>query len=303
MNYKKIFRSREARRKVLSLLRFIPDKTMLRIQYRIKTGRKLNLDNPKRFTEKIQWYKLYYKNPLLIQCVDKYDVRQYISDKDYGSILNESYGVYDNPNSIDWQSLPDSFVVKNTLDGGSNGVLVVKHKTPDEIERIKKLTRNWGNSKRVKGGGREWPYYSGKNQRILIEEFLEEPSGDLVDYKFFCFGGYTKCFYVRTGYAGNHDEGEMAFFDRDCHYLHGVGMDYCKKAVTEPKLPDNIHEMIEIADELSKDFPHVRVDLYNISGKIVFGELTFYNASGYMIFSPDEWDYILGESFELTKYK
>ena len=302
MDYKKIIRSRSTRRKILKALFFVPDKTMIKIQYWIKTGRRLSLNNPKRFTEKIQWYKLYYKNPIMIQCVDKYDVRKYIHKKGYKRILNKCYGIYDNSDSINWEALPDAFVIKNTLSGGSNGVFVIKSKNTEEIRQVKEKITNWGRLKRSKSSGREWPYYSGKMDRILIEKYLEDSSGDLVDYKFFCFYGMTKYFYVRTGYANNHDEGEMAFFDRECNYLPGVGFDYCKIAQVEPALPDNIHEMIDIADNLSRDFPHVRVDLYNIDGLIVFGELTFYNASGYMLFIPDEWDYKFGESFELVKF-
>ena len=106
MNYKKIFRSREMRQNILNLLSFVPDKQMVELQYLIKTGRKLNLTNPRRFTEKLQWYKLYYKNPLMIQCVDKYDVREYVKSKGLGDILIPCYGVYDSPEEIDWDALP-----------------------------------------------------------------------------------------------------------------------------------------------------------------------------------------------------
>lgn len=299
MNYKRIFKSRASRQRILRLLSFIPDKPMIKLQYWIKTGRRVNLNNPQRFTEKIQWYKLYYKNPLMVPCVDKYDVREYVIQKGYKNILNGCLGVFESSESVDWDSLPDSYVVKNTLGGGSNSVFVVKNRDPQTIEDIQKKIQNWGKKRRKKSGGREWPYYTGKKSRILIEEYLEESSGDLVDYKFFCFDGCVKYFYVRSGYSENHDEGKMAFFDRECKYFKGVGLDYCGIASTQPNLPFNISEMIRCADDLSKDFPHVRVDLYNIDGRIVFGELTFYNASGYMKFIPDEWDLKFGREFKL----
>ena len=302
MDYKKIIRSRQTRKKLLRLLSWVPDVTMIKLQYWIKTGRRLNLKNPTRFTEKIQWYKIYYKDPMIVRCVDKYDVRAYIRKKGFSNILNECYGVFEDSSEINWEILPEKFVVKNTLGGGSNGVFVVNKSDVGAIQRIQDKIGRWGKSKPRKSGGREWPYYHGKRDRIIIEKYLEEKSGDLVDYKFFCFNGVTRFFYVRTGYSGNHDEGKMAFFDRDCNYLPNVGMDYCDIAKEEPPLPDNILEMIDCADELSKDFPHVRVDLYNIEGRIVFGELTFYNASGYMIFTPDKYDFLFGDYFELKKY-
>ncbi len=303
MDYKKIIKSRASRSKILKMLSFIPDKQMLKIQYWVKTGRMLNLNNPKRFTEKIQWYKLYYKNPLLIQCVDKYDVRQFISNRGFGDILNKCFGVYDHPNQIKWDELPEKLVIKSTLGGGSNKVIIIKDKKSIDYEAINEKLSRWIIANRHrKNSGREWPYYMGRNARIIIEDYLEESSGDLVDYKFFCFDGKVKYFYIRTGYSGNHDAAKIAFFDRECNYLPGVGFDYCNIAEEQPILPNNIKEMIQYADALSQDFPHVRVDFYNIDGQIVFGELTFYHASGYMLVIPDEWDYKFGEDFNLIKY-
>ena len=128
MDYKKIIKSRETRLRILRTLDFIPDKTMIKMQYFIKTGRRLNLKNPQRYTEKLQWYKLYYRDPLMQQCADKYDVREYVRSKGLGYILNECYGVYERVEDIDFDSLPDQFVLKDTLGGGGNSIIICKDK-------------------------------------------------------------------------------------------------------------------------------------------------------------------------------
>ena len=126
MDYKKIIKNRSIRLKILQIFSFIPDKTMIKLQYRVKTGNKLNLKKPQRFTEKLQWYKLYYKNPLMIQCVDKYEVRKYVKSKGLEDILIPCYGVYDSADNINWKKLPDKFVMKDTLGGGGVSVILVK---------------------------------------------------------------------------------------------------------------------------------------------------------------------------------
>jgi hypothetical protein len=130
---------------------------------------------------------------------------------------------------------------------------------------------------------------------------LECPNGDLPDYKFFCFDGKMQYFYIRSDYAQNHEAGKMSFFDRHCNYLQGVGLDYCDVSSKELHICNNIKEMIEIAEKLSERFPHIRVDFYNINGNIYFGEMTFFNASGYFTFEPDSFDYDIGSSFVLPK--
>lgn len=277
----------------------IPDRFMITLQYFIKTGRVPNLNNPQRYTEKLQWYKLNYRNPLLKQCVNKYNVRSYVSDLGFEELLNDLYGVYDTIDEVDFDNLPNSFVIKDTLGEGSNEIIVVKDKANCNLERIKEQSSVWlSRNPTRKHTGREWPYENQKH-RIIIEKLLEESNGDLVDYKFFCFNGRVEYFYFRSGYSRNHDDGTMSFFDRNLQYLRGVGMDYCKISDKKPVLPCNINDMIEIADKLSSGFPHVRIDLYNVDGAIILGEFTFYNASGYMKFSPDSFDKEMGDKFVL----
>ena len=135
-DYKKLIKSRALRVKLLHLLDWVPDAVMLRIQYFIKTGRILHLKNPKRYTEKLQWYKLYYRDPLMAQCVDKYEVRKYVEKCGLGHILNECYGVFDRADDVNFDKLPNSFVLKDTLGSGGNDVIIVKDKSQTDISTI-----------------------------------------------------------------------------------------------------------------------------------------------------------------------
>lgn len=297
IDYQKVLKSRNLRRRLLTLFAFVPDKFMLILQYKLKTGRFPQLENPKRYTEKIQWYKLYYKNPLLPSLVDKYDVKDFIKAKGLGNILVSDYGVFESFDSINWESLPNRFVIKDTLGGGGNSVIIVKDKNRFLLTDSKKYIKKWLQTNyTIKSDGREWPYYSGKSHRILIEEYLDSKTG-LTDYKFFCFAGKIACVYViGNRVVGEH--GELAIMDENFHRLpyQSKTQATMKK---DPVMPPNFERMKDVARTLSKDFPHVRVDLYNVDGKIYFGELTFYGASGYQQFEPDEFDYKLGEYFEL----
>ena len=135
IDYKKIFKSRKLRLAILELLSFIPDKLMIKIQYYIKIGRKLNLKNPQRYTEKLQWYKLNYKNPLMIKCVDKYDVREYVKDCGLENTLNECYGIFNSPDEINFDALPNKFVLKDTLGGGGNSIIICDDKSKANIKK------------------------------------------------------------------------------------------------------------------------------------------------------------------------
>lgn len=300
MDYKKILRSRKLRLKLLELFSFVPDKTMIKIQYRIKTGKKLDLKNPKRYTEKLQWYKLYYRNPLMIQCVDKYEVREYVKRMGLEHILNECYGVFDNPEEVDFDKLPNQFVLKDTLGGGGNSVIICKDKSKADLEAYRKQMREWVRTKNVKGGGREWPYYSGKAHRIICEKYIacDQPGG-LTDYKFFCFNGKCSYIYVIT----NRKIGvgaEFGIYNTNYELLPYYRTDELKPVHIANK-PENFDEMIRISEKLSASFPHVRVDLFCEEGNVLFGELTFYDGSGYMTFSPDGFDFEMGKFFKLHK--
>lgn len=303
MNYKKLIKSREARIKILQMFSFVPDEWMLRIQYKIKTGRSLNLSNPKRYSEKLQWYKLHYRNPLMAQCVDKYDVREYIEKIGLGRYLNKVYGVYNSLTEIEFETLPKSFVIKDTLGGGGNSVILVKDKNSVDWTKICAQMEKWVKQpENVKTPGREW-VYEGRKHRIIIEALLEsDETGDLPDYKFFCFQGKPEFLYMMSDYTQHHSKGRLGFLTTDFKLLPVRRADFLPME-EQPEKPLNYDEMLEAVKVLSAPFPHVRVDLYNINGKIIFGELTFFNASGYVQFTPDSFDYTMGEKFDLKHLK
>ncbi|MBE6075410.1 MAG: carbonic anhydrase [Selenomonas ruminantium] len=302
IDYKNIIKSRKLRRKILRWLSFVPDDIMLKLQYKMKTGKTLDLNNPQRYTEKIQWYKLYYKNPLMIQCVDKSDVREYVKSKGLEDILIRCYGVYDSANDIDWTSLPNQFVMKDTLGGGGSSVLIIKDKRKKDIAVLTKQADEWTRvTAHTKSDGREWPYYSGKKHRIIIEEYIESDSsqGGLIDYKFLCFNGKAELIYILADRVAGQGAG-CGFFDLDFKQLPITESDE-KPLARHVDRPKNFQEMIRVAEKLSEDFPCARIDLYNDKGKIIFGEITFYDSSGYMIFNPDSFDYELGDKFIINK--
>ena len=299
MDYKKIIKSRKFRIKIMQFLSFIPDEIMVRLQYRIKTGRKLNLKNPQRFTEKLQYYKLYYRDPLMAQCADKYEVRKYVESCGLGCILNELYGIFDDPDEIDFDALPDSFVMKDTLGGGGNSVIIVKNKSDIDEGQIRKQLREWVNQPvNCKHPGRGW-VYEGRPHRIIIEKYIEEDldKGGLIDYKFFCEKNKAKYLYVIT----DRKVGGKASFgisDAEFNRLNVVRIDE-NALEREINKPQNYARLKVVAEKLSKPFPEVRIDLYNVNQKIVFGEITFFDGSGYMSFCPDSFDYEIGKQFTL----
>lgn len=303
MNYKKILKSRKIRMAILDLLSFVPDKLMIQLQYRLKTGRKLNLKNPKRYTEKLQWYKLYYRDPLMATCVDKYEVRKYVESLGLGHILNECYGVFDKPEDIDFDRLPNQFVLKDTLGGGGNSVIICKDKSKANLNAYIQQMNEWVHTKTVRSGGREWVYYYKKRKhRIVCEKYIGcQSKYGLNDYKFFCFNGKCDYIYVITN-RNIGESAELGIYDPDYNLLSYYRTDE-KRLVHSVKKPDKLKEMIELSENLSKHFPHVRVDLFYNEGFIVFGELTFFDGSGYMAFEPDEFDYILGEHLGIKKIK
>src|SRR5690554_2714971 len=285
-------------RKILQRIRsFFPQKLQMKLEYRIKCGRKLNLKNPKRYTEKLQVYKYKYRNPKLPLLAAKDTVRDYIKKKGLESILNTQYGVYSNVEDIDFNSLPDKFVIK--LNTGSGLNILVEDKNKLDIRETKKELRRWLKTKPWVFGT-EWAYKNIK-PRIIIEKYLDRDSNnDLPDYKFFCFDGEVEYLYVMKEYIDNHKSGKLSFFDKNFNKTKYHRSDY-KPINQEIPKPKNFDEMINIAKSLSKGIPHVRVDLYNIDGRIVFGELTFYTSGGYINFIPDEFDFILGRNFNLDK--
>lgn len=295
--YKKYIKSPEVRNKILNLLWFVPDSVMLKLQYRIKLKRKLNLKNPKRYTEKIQWYKMYYRNPLMHKCVDKYLVRDYVKEKGLENILVKLYGKYDSIHDVDFDKIPQSFVIKTTHGGGGLNVIVCNDKNELDFNEIFTKLSSGDKPFRVRSGGREWAYY-GLKPGIIVEELLtntENPEAGINDYKIFCYNGKPEYIVVDVDrYIGH----KRNFYNTDWENLH-VTSD-CPAADREVERPKKLNEMLKISSILSEGFPYVRVDLYEVGEQVFFGEMTFYPWSGYVQFIPDKFDFIFGNHFILT---
>jgi hypothetical protein len=231
-------------------------------------------------------------------CVDKYKVREFVKSKGLSSILNELYGIYDNPEDIDFAILPEQFVIKTTDGTGGENIFICKNKkTLDIFDLIDKL-KKWKNKKDV-NAGREWAYTEIKESKYIIEKYLENktnPEAGIIDYKIFCFAGKPYCIVVDID---RYIEHKRNFYDLNWNNLH-IESD-CPTFDSDFTCPDNFTELLNIATILSEDFPFVRVDLYNIDGQIIFGELTFYPWSGYVQWQPDKFDFELGSYFDITQ--
>lgn len=306
-SYKRLFPSRSLRHKILSSLSWVSDERMIRLQYLIKTGRQLNLLDPKRYTEKLQWYKLNYRDPLMSECVDKIDVRSYLEKNGFGNILPKVYGTYSSAEEISFELLPRQFVIKNSLGSGNNDVIICRNKDLLDVEEVRDRVRRWLEPKRQKKHpGREWVYEREKGSRILIEEYLEpeDSESELIDYKFFFFNGKTSYMYVIADRRSGIDC-QLGVFE--CPEFRKLDVSRVDERAIKADIqkPPNLNKMIEIGEKLAEPFPHVRVDLYDLGPKkgVRFGELTFFDGSGYFHFDPDDFDYILGAEFCLPKQR
>ena len=296
MNIKKLISSQRIRHKILKCLFWVPDKVMVSIQYWLILKRLPNLKNPKRFTEWIQWYKIHYRNPLILICADKSSVRTFISETIGTQYLTKLYGEYIDASEIKFNNLPSKFVIKTSDGGNGDNILICHDKSKLKIKETISLINRW-RGKKIELIGREWAYKGCKQSKILIEEYLEkEDKSELEDYKFFCFNGDVKyCQLISNRFT---DE-KIDFYNVNWEKLEGVvGLNPIvqNSNINHPR-PKNYEQMVEIAKTLSQSFPFVRVDMYNINGRIVFGELTFYPSSGYGRFKPDSFDFELGSLF------
>lgn len=292
-DYRRLIPGRAFRLFILKCLRPVPDRWMLSLQYWLQLGRRPNIKSPSRFTEKIQLYKMNYRNPVMGECVDKYEVRGFVERKGLGSILNNIYGVYDDADEIDFDSLPEKFVIKTTDGGGGNNVVICTDKSTLDIPQLRRKLNGWLNVKDI-NPGREWAYTLIRQSRIIIEHYIEKSNSEegrsgIEDFKILCFGGEPRYVIVDVDRYVHH---RRNIYDAEWNNLH-VGTD-CPQFDEDYPRPSNLAEMLAVARRLSEDVPFVRVDLYNVDGKIFFGEMTFYPWSGYVAFNPDSFDEELG---------
>lgn len=286
--------SREKRNHVYSFFRFVPDKLFLKIVFRIKMHKKLNLRNPQTFNEKIQWLKLYDRKPEYVAMVDKYEAKKYVAN-----IIGEEYiiptlGVWNSFEEIDFSTLPDQFVLKCTHDSG--GLVIVKDKSKLDIDKAREKI-NASLKTNYYYVGREWPYKNVK-PRIIAEKYMEDSStADLRDYKFFAFDGVAKALFIATDRQTEGEETKFDFFDME--FKHMPFTNGHPNSTILPDKPKHFDEMKNIAEILSKNIPHLRVDFYEVNGRAYIGELTFAHWSGMMPFNPEMWDYTFGDWIKL----
>lgn len=275
--------------------RWMPDKIYLKLKFRLCMGYRLDLKHPKSFAEKLQWIKLNDRKPIYHQMVDKVDSKAFIE-----SIIGTGYtiptlGVYDSFEQIDWDGLPRQFVLKATHDSGS--YYIVKDKNNIDKQKCKKqLYIHW--NKDYYYGSREWQYKGLKNRIIAEPLLIDKEVPYLRDFKFYCFNGEPKVFYITSDKGGSLPTKED-FFDINGTHIDLEDSNYSNNPIKTPDLPINLREMILLARNLAHDTYHLRVDFYEINGKIYVGELTFQENAGFCSFKPDYWNYTLGNWIKL----
>ena len=279
--------------KIGKSLRIIPDEIYLKLFYWYKFKKKLDLSAPKTFTEKIQWIKLFDRNPLYVRLADKIEAKAYVSEKIGSEYVVPTIGVWNSFSEIPFEELPDSFVIKCTHDSGS--VVLCNDKSKLNYENARKeidrcLKHNYFYS------GREWAYKS-IVPRVYAEQYLVDDNyREIRDYKFFCFNGIPKLMFIATNRQSN-AETCFDFYDMEGNYLN-IRNGH-PNASKKPELPLNFDKMKTLASVLSEGIRQVRVDFYEVNGQIFFGEFTFYHFSGLTKFIPDDWDSTIGSWVEL----
>ena len=279
-----------------SVLTLISPKLNTSVCYRVKFKRKLDWQHPITLNDKILWLKFhtYWNNPTIKQCADKLRVRDYLTERGFGDLLNELIGVYYDVDDIDWASLPEQFALKLNVGCACN--IIVSDKTKLDVEAAKEKMRKWLKANYWLGWSEM--QYKGVKPCILIEKYLGSPDGALPeDYKFYCMNGEAKYVMVCVDREiGKH--AAFYYFDRGWNMMP-YSEDYFKDPNRVISKPDHIDEAFEIAQQLSKDFPFVRTDLYIVDGKVLFGELTFTPSAGMDQSRLPETDRILGEQLIL----
>lgn len=275
---------------VYKLLMPIPDKYFIACKYFLRTKKILNLKNPELFNEKIQWLKLNYRNNLMPICADKVRVREYVENKIGKSILNTVYGVYESAEQIDFQTLPNQFVIK--LNNSSGDVILVHNKNEIDIDSIKSKLNEIIKVKYYLHG-REWVYEEIET-KIIIEKLLIENNDIPEDYKFLCINGKVET--IQVDY-GRHNTHKRNIYNRAWERLEVIsGFPNFDEEYRKPK---NLELMINYAERLAEDFPMARVDFYEYQNSVIFGEITFFPGNGYRVYKPQSFNKFLGDKLRL----
>lgn len=276
--------------------RCMSDEKYLKWKYKRKLGEKLDLMSPQTFCEKLQWLKIYDRRPEYTMMVDKYKVRQYISEVIGNEYLIPILGHWNNFNEIDFNALPNQFVLKCNHDSG--GLIICRDKKNLDIDWARKKI-NKCLKKNYFWSGREWPYKNVKPCIIAEKFMIDDVSQNLIDYKFYCFNGEPKFLYISEGLE-DHSTAKISFVNLDWTFAPFKRSDY-RSFSKLPKKPVNFSKMIEFAKFLSRDIPFLRVDFYEINNRLFFGELTFFPTSGFQTFEPDTWNLTLGSWINFPK--
>ena len=273
-------------------LNWVNDKTYLKIYYKIETGERLNLKQPKTFNEKLQWLKLYYRKKDFSTMVDKYDVKKLISEKIGEQYVIPSIGIYNSFDEIDFDILPNQFVIKSTHNSG--GVVVCKNKNEFKSVLYKEKFKNLMKQNYFYHG-REWPYKNVK-PRILVETYMKDEKYDVLPvYKVLNFGGEPKLIQVILNDKTKNET--VDYYDVNWKKLD-IRQNFPNSSIVLPK-PEKLDEILNLARKLSADFPHIRTDFYIINNKVYFSEYTFFSDCGFKKFIPSRWDLTLGNLIEL----
>lgn len=292
----------DPRRVLLILLNkagfLVPDKLYLKWIFRLIMKKKLDLNYPIAFNEKIQWLKLYNRCPEYTLMVDKIEVKRYVAERVGEEYIIPTLGIWNSPEDIDFSTLPDQFVLKCNHNSGL-GMCICKDKNNLDIKKVKSELRR-GLNQNYFLYGREWPYKD-VPRRILAEKLMNESDTALIDYKFFCFHGEPRlCQVVSDRFT----EEKIDFYDMDWDRVNGlIGLvekdDIIQNSKTDIPYPNSFNDMKRIAKILAKNIPFSRIDFYEINKKPYFGEITFFPASGFGEFRPDEWNVKIGEWLKL----
>lgn len=278
--------------------RFMSAEAYLTAQYEYKNKKPIDIRNPVEFNQKIQWLKAFYHPPILHKLVDKYAVREYVEEKVGKQYLNEFIAVYDKLSEVDFESLPNQFVMKVVHGCGYN--IIVPDKSKLNVFKAKLKLFKWTNKDQYQRTHKEWAY-KGVKPRILVEKFMQEEGEiTLKDYQFYCFNGKAKLIEMHIERNSKHYYPllDLDFKPLPFGFKLAPGEGIFNEQLDKPK---HFEEMIEVAEKLADKLPFVRVDLYSLGEKIIFGEMTFYPGSGSEEFQPDEYNKILGDMLELPK--